>query len=33
LLALARQVRQGVDDAFGVVLEPEPVLVKCAIFG
>jgi len=33
LLALARQVRQGVHDAFGVVLEPEPVLVKCAIFG
>ena len=29
LLALAREVRDGVYAAFGVVLEPEPVLVGC----
>ncbi len=27
VVALARRVRDGVRDAFGVVLEPEPVLV------
>ncbi len=31
LLALAREVRDGVQDAFGVRLEPEPVTVGCAI--
>lgn len=31
LLALARVVREGVDRAFGVVLQPEPVLVGCAL--
>ncbi|MGJ0120246.1 UDP-N-acetylmuramate dehydrogenase [Williamsia sp. MIQD14] len=31
LLALAREVRDGVADAFGVVLEPEPVLVGCRL--
>lgn len=31
LLALARQVRDGVVSAFGVALEPEPVLVGCAL--
>ena len=31
LLALARDVRDRVDDAFGLVLEPEPVLVACAL--
>jgi UDP-N-acetylmuramate dehydrogenase len=31
LLALARDVRDRVDDAFGLVLEPEPVLVNCAL--
>ena len=31
LLALAREVRDGVDAAFGVRLEPEPVLVGCAL--
>lgn len=31
LLALARVVREGVHEAFGVVLEPEPVLVGCAL--
>ncbi|MCV2395598.1 UDP-N-acetylmuramate dehydrogenase [Actinotalea sp. M2MS4P-6] len=31
LLALARQVRDGVRDAFGVVLEPEPVLVGATL--
>lgn len=29
LLALAREVRDGVDEAFGVRLDPEPVLVGC----
>lgn len=29
LLALAREVRDGVADRFGVVLRPEPVLVNC----
>ena len=33
LLALARQVRDGVYAAFGVVLEPEPVLVGWAFPG
>ncbi|MDF2978096.1 MAG: UDP-N-acetylenolpyruvoylglucosamine reductase [Actinomycetospora sp.] len=31
LLALARDVRDRVDAAFGLVLEPEPVLVSCAL--
>ena len=31
LVALARQVRDGVRDAFGVRLEPEPVPVNCSI--
>lgn len=31
LLALARTVRDGVQEAFGIVLEPEPVLVGCAL--
>jgi len=31
LLALARQVRDGVKDRFGVDLLPEPVLVGCAL--
>ncbi|SDD60421.1 UDP-N-acetylmuramate dehydrogenase [Rhodococcus tukisamuensis] len=31
LLALARDVRDGVQDAFGVRLEPEPVAVGCTV--
>ncbi|WP_303660418.1 UDP-N-acetylmuramate dehydrogenase [Rhodococcus gordoniae] len=31
LVALARRVRDGVEDAFGVRLHPEPVTVNCAI--
>jgi UDP-N-acetylmuramate dehydrogenase len=31
LLALAREVRDGVRAAYGIVLEPEPVLVGCAL--
>ncbi|GCE78377.1 UDP-N-acetylmuramate dehydrogenase [Cellulomonas biazotea] len=31
LVALARQVRDGVRDAFGLVLEPEPVLVGVSL--
>jgi UDP-N-acetylmuramate dehydrogenase len=31
LLALAREIRDGVTDAFGVTLQPEPVLVGCAL--
>jgi UDP-N-acetylmuramate dehydrogenase len=31
LLRLAREVRDGVRDAFGVTLVPEPVLVGCAL--
>ncbi len=31
LLALARQVRDGVCAAFGVELEPEPFLVNCTL--
>ncbi|WBB79019.1 UDP-N-acetylmuramate dehydrogenase [Micromonospora sp. WMMD882] len=31
LVALARQIRDGVHDRFGVTLHPEPVLVNCAI--
>jgi UDP-N-acetylmuramate dehydrogenase len=31
LLALARDVRDRVHDAFGLVLQPEPVLVACAL--
>ena len=31
VLALARVVRDGVRDAFGVTLQPEPVLVGCSL--
>jgi len=31
LLGLAREIRDGVRDRFGVVLYPEPVLVNCAL--
>ncbi|MDT7772928.1 MAG: UDP-N-acetylmuramate dehydrogenase, partial [Pseudonocardiales bacterium] len=31
LLALAREVRDGVRDTFGVSLTPEPVLVGCSL--
>jgi len=31
LLALARDIRDGVDDRFGIVLRPEPTLVNCAL--
>jgi UDP-N-acetylmuramate dehydrogenase len=31
LLALAREVRAGVQDRFGIQLAPEPVLVGCAL--
>lgn len=31
VIALAREVRDGVDEAFGVRLHPEPVWVGCAI--
>jgi UDP-N-acetylmuramate dehydrogenase len=31
LIALARQIRDGVHDAFGVSLTPEPVLVGCTL--
>ncbi|MCG7634596.1 UDP-N-acetylmuramate dehydrogenase [Gordonia McavH-238-E] len=31
LLDLAREVRDGVADAFGVTLRPEPVLVNCSL--
>lgn len=31
ILALARTVRDGVEDAFGIVLVPEPVLVGCSL--
>jgi UDP-N-acetylmuramate dehydrogenase len=31
LLALAREIRDGVRDRFGVVLHPEPVLVNCEL--
>ena len=31
LLALAREIRDGVQDRFGVVLHPEPVLVNCKL--
>lgn len=31
LLDLARQIRDGVETRFGVVLEPEPVLVGCSL--
>lgn len=31
VLGLARQVRSGVAQAFGIVLEPEPVLVGCSL--
>ncbi|MEV4636003.1 UDP-N-acetylmuramate dehydrogenase [Actinoplanes sp. NPDC049548] len=31
LLELAREIRDGVRDRFGVVLHPEPVLVNCSI--
>ncbi|MFC4085387.1 UDP-N-acetylmuramate dehydrogenase [Amycolatopsis samaneae] len=31
LLALAREVRDGVRDRFGVTLHPEPLLINCAL--
>ena len=31
LIALAREIRDGVHDRFGVTLHPEPVLVNCAL--
>lgn len=31
LLALAREVRDGVHERFGVTLRPEPVLINCAL--
>jgi UDP-N-acetylmuramate dehydrogenase len=31
LLGLARRIRDGVHDRFGVTLHPEPVLVNCAL--
>ena len=31
LLELAREIRKGVEDRFGIVLHPEPVLVNCAL--
>jgi UDP-N-acetylmuramate dehydrogenase len=31
LLDLAREIRDGVRDRFGVVLHPEPVLVNCSL--
>ena len=31
LLDLAREVRDGVQEAFGVLLDPEPVLVGCSL--
>jgi UDP-N-acetylmuramate dehydrogenase len=31
LLDLAREVRAGVQEEFGVLLEPEPVLVDCSL--
>jgi UDP-N-acetylmuramate dehydrogenase len=31
VLALARQVRSGVEQTFAIALEPEPVLVGCAL--
>ena len=31
LLALARVIRDGVRDKFGIELHPEPVLVGCAL--
>jgi UDP-N-acetylmuramate dehydrogenase len=33
LLALAREIRDGVHDRFGIVLVPEPVLVGCTLEG
>ena len=33
LIALAREVRAGVEDAFGVTLHPEPVWVGCTLCG
>jgi UDP-N-acetylmuramate dehydrogenase len=31
VLELARTVRDGVRDVFGITLQPEPVLVGCAL--
>jgi UDP-N-acetylmuramate dehydrogenase len=31
VIALARTVRDGVDDVFGITLKPEPVLVGCTL--
>jgi UDP-N-acetylmuramate dehydrogenase len=31
LLGLAREIRDGVRDRFGIDLHPEPVLINCAL--
>lgn len=31
LLALAREIRDGVQSRFGVTLHPEPVLINCTL--
>lgn len=31
VLAVARTVRSGVEDTFGIVLHPEPLLINCAL--
>ena len=31
VIALARSIRDGVRDVFGITLEPEPVLLGCAL--
>ena len=31
LLALAKEIRDGVHQRFGVLLHPEPVLVNCSL--
>jgi UDP-N-acetylmuramate dehydrogenase len=31
VLALAREIRAGVEDKFGIILVPEPILVGCAL--
>jgi UDP-N-acetylmuramate dehydrogenase len=33
LLALAREIRDGVHERFGVTLQPEPILVNCSLSG
>jgi UDP-N-acetylmuramate dehydrogenase len=31
LIALAREIRDGVEAAFGIELEPEPVFLGCSL--